>query len=176
MKDLEELKLSYFWNHTSERSWVRNRVKSPSCVYLRYSALEKGVSVKRVLSAGKTAALTNKHLRLYSTASQVELVEFTGRIGWILNSLPTQTILWGLYEYLYLALLHRKREAQLKRSKDEGGYELTLAFGIWKAFCPSLLSSSGVWSNFPQPYPQLLFRNQHPQAGWAFTEPRLLSP
>lgn len=122
----------------SETEW-----KIPPVYILDIWLLKKGVSVKRLLSPYKTAALTNKHLRLCSTGS---------------------------------ALLHRKWGAQLKRSKDKGGYEQTLAFGIWKAFCSSLLSSFGVCSSFSQSYPQLLFRNQHPQAGLAFTEPRLLSP
>lgn len=47
-------------------------MKSPSCVYFRYLAVKKGVSVKRLLPPDETAASTNKHVRLHSTGSALQ--------------------------------------------------------------------------------------------------------
>lgn len=107
-KKTEELKLSCFWNYTSERYWLRNRARSPSCVYFTYLAVKKGVSVKSFL---------------------------------LLKQQPRQTNIWGCSTVQLCCTENGELSQRGVRT------EQTLAFEIWKAFCPSLLSSFGGWSS-----------------------------
>lgn len=58
-KDFEELKLSCLWNCTSERYWVRDRVRSASCVYFSYLAVKTWVSVRSFLLMEQQPRQTN---------------------------------------------------------------------------------------------------------------------